>query len=363
MGVRALQAFPKLSAVPAILCCPSDAIPTLRSVYLCWEMWISVMHKYPFRLSIIWIALIAVFISAFRAAPAFQVIRVESALVAVPVIVSNSQGRYIPGLKAESFSLFQDGMPEKISLFLATDDSFKIALLLDTSSSTTTVLRKIKQAAKRFLQQMRPNDLAMVVSFDSDIRILSSFSSDRWELEKAIDKAEAAGSGTKLRDAILNIQNRFRSISGRKAIVLLTDGDDHGSVATAVELRDSVLSSGTLIYSVFYNIELRELIRELFGVPLKKKQDTYPDWAARMQNAALYLQEISELSAGRFYKSKVTELDRAFRQISEELHSQYLIGFYPDQSKLDGSLHSLVVKVNLKDSIVRHRSNYRKISE
>jgi Ca-activated chloride channel homolog len=303
----------------------------------------------------------AIFANPYPAAPAFQAIRVESALVTVPVIVSDSQGRLIPGLKADSFKLFHDGIPEKISLFLNSDDSFKIALLLDTSASTTTVLRKIKIAAKRFLLKMRPNDMAMVMSFDSDTRILCPFSSDRRELEEGIDKATAGGSYTKLRDAILGIQTRFRSISGRKAIVLLSDGDDHGSVVKPLDLRDSVLSSGALIYSVYYNIDLRKWMKELNGEAPKRNKDDCYEWTERMEIAAQYLQEISELSAGRFYKSKVTELDRAFRQISEELHSQYLIGFYPDQSKLDGNLHSLVVKVNLQDVVVRNRSSYRKI--
>jgi Ca-activated chloride channel homolog len=315
-----------------------------------------------FRSSIIGIA---VFVALFGTSqsPSSQ-IRVESALVTVPVIVSNSQGAFIPGLKVDDFKLFHDGTPEKISLFLASEEPFKIALLMDSSVSTTTVVAKIKKAARRFLLQMRPNDLAMIVSFDSEIRVLCPLSSDRRELEKAIEGAETRGSGTKLRDAVLQIQNRFRSFSGRKAIVLLTDGDDHGSVTKPPELRDSVLSSGTLIYSIFYSIDYRELMKEL-GLPSRmpassrKVQETNAGWAEQRDKSALYLQELSTLSAGRFYRSRVTEFDQAFKQISDELHSQYLIGFYPEKSKLDGNLHSLMVRVNLPDATVRSRPSYK----
>jgi len=100
-------------------------------------------------------------------------------------------------------------------------------------------------------------------------------------------------------------------------------------------------------------------MKELFTVSLKRKKELYSDWAVRMEKAEQYLQEISDLSAGRFYRSKVTELDKAFRQVSEELHSQYLIGFYPDQTKMDGNPHSLVVKINLQDAVVRNRRNYQ----
>jgi Ca-activated chloride channel homolog len=315
-----------------------------------------------FRCSMIGIAILAVLFNTAQL-PGSQ-IRVESALVTVPVIVSDSQGQFIPGLEADDFKLFHDGAQEKISLFLTSDEPFKIALLLDSSMSTTTVLDKIKKAARRFLLQMRPNDLAMVVSFDSEIRVLCPLSSDRRELEKAIESAETRGSGTKLRDAILQIQNRFRPFSGRKAIVLLSDGDDHGSAVKAPELRDAVLSSGILIYSIFYSIDYRELMKE-FGAPLRmpsssrKVQETNAIWAEQERKSALYLQELSDLSAGRFYRSKVTEFDQAFRQISDELHSQYLIGFYPDKSKLDGNLHSLSVQVNMQGVTVRSRASYK----
>jgi Ca-activated chloride channel homolog len=308
------------------------------------------------------IAILTIIIAASQPASAFQAIQVESALIAVPVIISDSQGRLVPGLKADSFMLFQDGIQEKISLFLSSEEPFKIALLLDTSKSSTTVLNKIKSAAQQFLLQMSPRDLAMVVCFDSEVRILCPFSSDRAELKKAIDRAVAAGSTTKLRDAIQKISSRFRSISGRKAIVLLTDGDDYDSAVSAMELRDEIVSSGTMIYSLFYDVDFREWMRELFGKHPGAKNKVNQDWEKRKENAAQYLQEISELSGGRFYKSKVTELDKVFRQISEELHSQYLIGFYPDKSKLDGNLHSLVVKVDRPDITIRSRRSYRKIA-
>jgi Ca-activated chloride channel homolog len=319
------------------------------------------MQKF-FRFSVVGIAITALFLGTYPLR-GFQ-IRVESALVTVPVIVSDSDGRFVPGLKADDFKLFHDGAPEKISLFLSSEEPFKIALLLDSSMSTKTVLGKIKKAARTFLRQMRPNDLAMIVSFDSEIRVLCPLSSDHRELEKAIAAAETQGSGTKLRDAIVQIQNRFRPFSGRKAIVLLTDGDDHGSVVKPPELRDEVLSSGSLIYSIFYSIDYRELMKEL-GAPSRmpsssrKVQETDAIWEEQEKKSALYLQELSELSAGRFYRSKVTELDPVFKQISDELRSQYLIGFYPDTSKRDGKLHTLSVQVNMQNVTVRSRPSYK----
>lgn len=296
-------------------------------------------------------------------------IRIESALVTVPVIVSDSQGRFLPGLSAASFKLYQDGLPVPTSLFLTSEDPVKIALLLDTSMSATTILGKIKKAASRFLLQMRPQDLATIVSFDSDIQVLCPLSSDHRELNDAVKRARTRGASTRMRDAINETaQQRFKSIAGRKAIVLLTDGEDHGSRISAPDLLDAVAASSTLIYSIFYNVDPRALLKELVGASSRipkaghgRQNNPYADWIERGEQAAQYLEKISELSAGRFYRSSTTEFDAAFRQISEELRSQYLIGFYPDKSKLDGAMHTLVVSVAIPGAVVRNRSSYRAI--
>lgn len=298
-----------------------------------------------------------------------QRIRVESALVTVPVIVSDSRGRFLPGLGIDSFKLFQDGLPVPMSLFLTSEDPIKIALLLDTSPSATTILNKIKKAAGRFLKQMRPQDLAMVVRFDSDIEVLCPLSSDQRELKDAVKSARGSGESTRMRDAIHEIaQRRFRSISGRKAIVILTDGQDHGSRISATDLQDAVAASSTLIYSIFYNVDPRELMKKLVGVASRipktaagRQPKTDADWNELEEQAAQYLEKISELSAGRFYRSRVTEFDAAFKQISEELRSQYLLGFYPDKSKLDGAMHTLVVSVAAPGAVVRNRRSYRAV--
>ena len=194
--------------------------------------------------------------------------QVESALVTVPVVVRDAQGRFVNGLPPGSFKLFEDGRQVPVSLFLTSEDPVKIALLIDTSRSATTVLKKIKKAASQFLKQMRSQDLAMVASFDSEMQVLCPLSSDARELKESIKRAKSGGAYTRMRDAIHEIvQGRFRTITGRKAIILLTDGRDQGSRMSAKELLDAVASSNTPIYSIFYSVDPRELMKELFGIP------------------------------------------------------------------------------------------------
>jgi VWFA-related protein len=300
--------------------------------------------------------------------PPSPAIRVESALVSVPVIVSDNRGRYVLGLEAADFKLYQDDVPQPVALFTTSEEPIRIALLLDTSKSTITVLNKIKKAAREFLLQLRPQDQACVVSFDASIEYLSPLSSDHKELEDAIKKAKVGEyTGTRMRDAILEVmQRKFRSGQGRKAIVLLTDGQDYGSVVSASDLLSAVGASNTVIYSIYYNVDPREVMKKLFGVhsrlPAHKpgsRRGPYVVWDEREERAAAYLEELSDLSAGRFYRSAVTDLKETFAQVAEELRHQYLLGFYPDKAKLDGSLHLLRVEVSLPEALVRARRSYR----
>jgi VWFA-related protein len=207
---------------------------------------------------------------------------------------------------------------------------------------------------------MRPRDRALVITFDHDVKLLSPLSEDQKELEETIKGAQPGDYvGTRLRDAVLEVTaKRFKNIAGRKAVILLSDGQDFGSGASIPDLLASVAESGVLIYSVFYKVDIRALSRELFGVAIPGQlQD--PIWQQREREAAAFLQELSELSAGRFMPSEISHLNDTFAQIMEELRHQYLLGFYPEATRLDGSLHTLSVVVEREGAVVRARRDYR----
>jgi Ca-activated chloride channel homolog len=296
---------------------------------------------------------------AFQEIGELRNIQAESAPVTVPVMVRDAQGKFVNGLPPGSFKLFEDGRQVPVSLFLTSEDPMQIALLIDTSRSSTTVLKKIKKAADQFLRQMRSRDLAMVASFDSEVRVLCPLSSDAGELKEAIKRAKPGGSFSRMRDAIHEIlQGRSRSFAGRKAIILLTDGRDQGSRISAKDLLDNVVSSNMPIYSIFYKVDPRGLMKELFGIP-PSFGGAGDSWKEQEKEAAQYLEKMSDLSAGRLYAGDIKDLDRVFRQISDELRFQYLLGFYPEKSKLDGAAHTLVVSVSVPDAVVRSRRSYR----
>src|SRR5215813_4698831 len=116
-----------------------------------------------------------------------QTFKIDTTLVSVPVIVSDRQGRYIAGLKASDFKLYEDLVKQPIAFFADTEEPINVALLLDTSKSATWALDDIKTTAKDFVKQLRPQDRAMIVSFDHETIALCELTSDRKTLGRAID--------------------------------------------------------------------------------------------------------------------------------------------------------------------------------
>jgi Ca-activated chloride channel homolog len=314
-----------------------------------------------------------------------EIIRVETSLVNIPVIVSDRDGRHIAGLKAANFSVFEDGKPQKIEYFVSEESPINVAILLDTSRSTRDVLEEIKEAARDFLGQLRPSDKAMIVSFDNDVEVLSELTSDRRILEDGIWNAEIGErAGTVLRDAVYEVVNqRFASVKGRKAMILLTDGKDVGSYTEEAELMRQIDESDTLIYSIFYETgnlrggRMRDRIPDIFSGRnrrggMRRQQNRFPDdfpppnierrrQRVEMANerAVDFLQSIAESTAGRLYQENITDLGQVFTSIADELRKQYLIGYYPERDENHAEVHQIRVRTDRPNAVVRAKTTYR----
>ncbi len=311
-------------------------------------------------------------------------IKVQTTLVSVPVIVSDRQGRYISGLKLEDFKLYQDRIEQPIAVLDAAEEPLNIGLLLDTSQSTEPVLSDIKKAAVNFLKEMRARDRAMIITFDYDVHVLSGLTSDRRVLERAIkDSRIGERVGTTLRDAVAEvIEHRFKRVEGRKAIILLTDGKDFGSRIDERDLFDEAAESGAMIYPIFFETGLQR--RGWNGPPIQfprgrrggwGRQNRFPPAGRPQPNerrrervemaneeATRFLTQLADVSAGRFYSSKVGDLKKTFTLVADELRHQYRLGFYPDNAKADGKRHALRVEVKVSDAVVRARRSYQAAS-
>lgn len=303
-------------------------------------------------------------------------VKLRATLVNVPVIVSDREGRYVGGLRAGDFTLYSDHIQQPVAVFEATEEPLNVALLLDTSLSTRDVLGDIKDAALSFIKRLRPQDRALVVSFDYEIHLLSRLTADRRALEQAVKGARIGDyAGTVLRDAVVRVTNEsLRQVQGRKAIVLLTDGKDHGSVVGEDESLEAAQESGAMIYTIFYRtgpalgFDRQRGWRRggIFGDRGGRFPRRGPGNERRRarvernnEQAAEYLDQLADASAGRFYRSEVTDLKKTFDLIADELRHQYRLGFYPNGDQAGPAVHRLTVQVARPDAVVRARRTYR----
>ncbi|HKG14096.1 MAG TPA: VWA domain-containing protein, partial [Pyrinomonadaceae bacterium] len=181
-----------------------------------------------------------------------EVVRVNTSLVTIPVSVLDRDGRFISGLRKEDFRIFEDGGEQQVSYFATTEEPFTVALVIDTSGSTRFKLEDIQDAAIAFLDQLRPDDKVVVISFDESVRVLSDATSDRGLLRNAVRRTRTGG-GTRLYDAVdLAIQQQLSRARGRKAIVLFTDGVDTASKNASFE---STLGEAEELDALIYPIQ------------------------------------------------------------------------------------------------------------
>src|SRR5262249_6716051 len=183
-----------------------------------------------------------------------DVIKVNTTLVTIPVSVMDRDGRYVPNLQKEEFRIWEDGVEQEVAFFQSVDKPFSVVLMLDTSPSTQFRLEDIQDAAITFVNQLRPDDRVMVVSFNDDIKILSDFTTDRSKLHRAIQRSHTSD-GTRLYDAVdMVINQQLSRIQGRKAIVLFTDGVD--TTSRHASYQSNVMDAqelDALIYTVDYD--------------------------------------------------------------------------------------------------------------
>ena len=196
--------------------------------------------------------------------PDVETLKTETDLVTVPVIASSRTGKYIADLTKEEFKLSEDGVPQQIAFLATVNAPFHVVLLLDTSASTKEKLPMIQRAAVTFVEQLNTTDKVKVISFDDTVRDWNDFTSDKALLRSVISKT-TPGEGTKVYDAFERGLNSLRPITGRRAIVLFTDGVDwHSDLATFEGTLKNLNELGVIVYPIRFDTraETERLLRE-----------------------------------------------------------------------------------------------------
>jgi VWFA-related protein len=318
-----------------------------------------------------------------------DVVKLESTLVNLPILVSDRSGRYVPQLSAKDFQLYEDGVQQTIASFGTEEVPFSVALLLDVSPSVQGNVQDIQDAAIAFVRQLRAQDRVMVVSFDRHIHYLSEFTNDRRELEWAIRKANT-GQGTSVYDAVYEVvERKLKNIEGRKALILFSDGED--TTSSRVGYQDAVhlvTESDVLVYGLRYpgsggavrvdpwprnpipGIQLP--LPFPWPFPRRRRGPLMPDpsgggggspqWGRRGggNRGGDFMADITAAGGGPVYDAeRISDLSSVAHRIAEELRHVYVISYYPTNPLSNGGYRSVRVSVRNRDDIaVRHRRGY-----
>jgi VWFA-related protein len=279
--------------------------------------------------------------------------------VRLPVTVSQKKN-LISGLSRGDFLVLEDGVQQEVTFFsdAKTNPPVYVGVLMDTSPSAAGKLTFSKEAAANFLYsvvQLR-KDKAAFMTFDHEVNLRQDFTDKLDLLQRAVDKVKKPGSQTALYDAIWQFADeKLRNVPGRRVMVVITDGDDTFSRAELRDAIDIAQRTETTIFGISTKAGFLGSVPGVDAGTVKDKGDKF-------------LTQLCEETGGEaFFSGDMLALERAFKRISEELRSQYLITYKPADQNYDGRVRKIEVKLADKDKSgkykVRTKSSYRQIKD
>jgi VWFA-related protein len=255
-------------------------------------------------------------------------------VIQVTATVGDGRGHYVRNLPKTAFHVWEDGQPQTITHFQSENVPLDLVVALDISSSMTTAMPRLREAAKGFVGKVSSSDTVSVVAFNDKPFTLARRSTDPAERARVIDRLAPWGA-TALYDVIISSVETVGRESGRKALVVFTDGEDQGSRAGIEDVEASLLESDVTLY----------MIGQGRGTSLEEMKRV--------------MRRLAEPTGGRaLFTERIAELQAAFDELLDELSSQYLLGYTPTNTKRDGTLRTIKVEVDGYSS-VRARNSYR----
>jgi len=272
-----------------------------------------------------------------------EVYKVETDLVNINVRAVDRNNRPIAGLTQSDFHIFEDGVPQKIEFFSQSEVPTNYSLVIDNSGSLRSQIDQVIEASKILVNTNKPADETSVIRFVSSdkIEILQDFTSKKSDLNDALDNLYIEGGQTAIIDAVYLAANRVTEYEKssknddrlRRALVLVSDGEDVSSYYTQQQLFDLLRETDVQIYVVGF---VNDLSKEK-GFITKSKQGKAKSFLERLA---------SETGGKAYFPNDINELNGIARDIASELRTQYSIGYLPSNDRSDGTFRTLKVAIN-----------------
>ena len=290
--------------------------------------------------------LAAALVAAVSTSPSAQgTFRAGVDVVSLNVTAVDASNHYVTDLEEKDFTVFEDGVKQEITFFSRRQQPIALSLLLDSSASMEDKLPTLQMAAVNFVKRLKTNDLAQVIDFDSRVEIRQGFTTNQNALQSAIQQTTAGGS-TSLYNAIyISLKELAKIKAGgeedvrRQALVLFSDGEDTSSLISFDEVLELAKRSETAIFTI-----------ALRGADTQSKG---------FHEAEFVMRQLAQETGGRsFFPSKIDDLNGVYAEISDELASQYTLGYSSKNAKRDGAYRRIVVQVSRQNVVPRTKRGY-----
>jgi len=296
-----------------------------------------------------------------RPAPSGDSIRIETRLVNLNVKAVDKAGQPLKSLDRDDFAIYEDGVRQEVTHFRPVNAPVNLILLLDLSGSTKKSRDRMVDAARKFIDALPAQDRIALVAFTRKYRMLEDFTSDKQLLKKSIEKIKKISGGTAFYDSMWEaLDNLDRIPDARKAIVVLTDGEDESLLGTEEtthsfeDLLDRASEEDVTIYPIYFSASNHyNKLGALFGGSLSVGPRSQQK-AAREQ-----LELLAEQTGGEVINTRLQEdLDDAYRRVANEVHTLYSLAYSPDRLKHNGEYRKIAVRISRDGAIARTRKGY-----
>lgn len=265
--------------------------------------------------------------------------RADTRLVVVHATVTDKNGNLVTGLPRSAFSIYENDVKQELKVFRREDIPVSFGLIVDDSASMREKREKVASAALDLVRESNPNDEVFIINFNERTSLEQEYTSDIKQLEQALKRIDPRG-GTAMRDALrMGVEHlRYGGKKDKRALLVITDGEDNSSLETLEHLVRSAQQNDVLIYAV-----------GLLG----------EDDPHETQRATRELDTITQATGGRaWYPKSIAEINGIAKDIAHDIRNQYTLGYSPANQALDGTFRKIRVVVNAPDLLIRARSGY-----
>jgi Ca-activated chloride channel family protein len=271
-------------------------------------------------------------------------IRVNSDLVVIPVTVTDGKGHVVDGLQKEHFALYEDKVEQQITHFASQDAPVSIGLVFDTSDSMAPKLQRAREAVAALLNNTNPEDEFFLVQFNDHAQLLVNLTKQTEEIRKRVAMMEIGGT-TALLDAVTVALHEMRNARhNRKAIIIISDGEDNASHCSVRDLKEEVREGDVLIYAI----------------GIADSSASSQGWPPPRLTGAALLDEIATQTGGRLFEAnRLNQLPGITSKISEWLRKQYVLAYTPNNTHKNGGYRHVQIKITKPSRFPRLHAFWR----